>query len=389
MSNCNTGSCNQPTCGAPQKKSYCEVPFEWGVVPGASCTLFFKMDGFSSTLKLPLCETNTDFRMNPTTCSLEFFNEEYVSSGGTKGYIRSVSAKDIAKCIDLADLHDVDDTPPENCSLLSYHKGASCGVGCTSTGDGWAPYTAPKVTSLDYVAGFNEDGCLVKLDDPTLTAGDLSCRFLVHSGDSSAWQSIPVVADSTDLKDVKMTADGCLVAVEQDVCANTYGPLVVNPVYLQAGNDGLVAISGFTNNFAPTKISPQWFNNTYTNTSECRMKLTIVGRYLNCPEVSGDTAIQAGIQIESSIPSASGKSVIRKYEDNIGNYATPSPATVGSEFTESWILNPGQAVTVQGWGYVRATKGATGGGLSGQDRTSFAPNQIAEANFGYFTMEVF
>lgn len=382
--------CN--TCGDIKKKT-CAEPFELGWVPGTACTMFFKENGFARTLDMSQIKNCMDkwfLKKSQDGCAIQLYDSAYLLSNGVSGAISEISAKElVSDCVNLEDLANVDNVAPSHCDMLVYHKGANCGVGCESTGDGWSAYTPPKSSSLTYVAGYNADGCLVKLDDPTPTTGDIGCRFLVHSGDTSSWQSIPTVADSTALKDVKMTADGCLVAVEQDVCANTFGPLVVNPIYTQAGNDGLVAISGFTNDYVPTKITPQWFNNTYTNSSECRMKLTITGRYLNCPEVNGDYLGSVGIQVESSIPSISGKSVIRQYSDVQGLATSASPATAGVEFNETWVLNQGQAVTVQGWGFARATRGFTGNGLSGQDRTSFAPNLITEANFGGWTMEVF
>ena len=349
-------SCNdcsdKSSCG--KKRSSCEQRLTLDYVPGASCTIGATLDGITSILDLKpaivSCETKTHLQWNTDKCRLEFLNETYVASNGTTGFIESVEAKTIASCIKLKDLADVADTDPDNCDLLVYKKDPDCGSGCTGVADMWQPYTPPKVEQLSYVAGFNSEGCLVKLNDPTDPDTDplgnnTSCRILVHSGNTSSWYAIP---DGTITGVVGVNANGCLVK-DSSPCS-LGGPATVIG-YKPVGYSGIFATSGEPISYGPTMGTP-----SYTNTDTCCRIVRLDAHIIVCavPQDLGSYNVIMGMTIESNIADIGGKTTVSNYGHFSGaglGGGSYNRLTAPINVTQTVKLNPGQTVnwTVRTW----------------------------------------
>lgn len=163
-------SCNK--CGdVSVKKSHdynCEQRLTLSRVPNSACVLAATFDGVTSTIDLSpsihACETNTKLVFNQDTCNLEYHGERFLSSGGTKADKQVIPVEDLAGCMNLEDLANVEDKEPEHCAILTYSKDGNCGGGCRGINNRWHAYLPPVATGARYMAGFNAEGCLVKID---------------------------------------------------------------------------------------------------------------------------------------------------------------------------------------------------------------------------------
>lgn len=180
-SKCNKSSCNQPT---QSQRPSCVQRLRMGWIPESACTMFYELDGIAGTIDMSqvhACSPVTHMRWNDDKCRIEFLNEDYVSSNGTKGAIEYINATTIAGCIELEDLANVIDKEPHNCDLLVWKDGDECGDGCTSAGAGWQAYTIPY--NQDCVIEPNENGMfpvLVKNDEGCIEACNLMPTGLIY-----------------------------------------------------------------------------------------------------------------------------------------------------------------------------------------------------------------
>lgn len=167
---CSTCKQSNP-CGCNDKRSCDDCPIvDW--VPNTSATIGVTHNGCTDTLDLcpgiKECETKTHMTQHPVTGCIEYQNEQYVASDGKEGYVESICPSDIAKYINLEDLANVENAQPDQCGLLTYRKESNCGSGCTGASDVWSHWYAKDnlSTGINYVAGFNEEGCMEALDMP-------------------------------------------------------------------------------------------------------------------------------------------------------------------------------------------------------------------------------
>lgn len=179
-SKCRINPCN--TCKKCDRDCEQRVTIDW--VPNTACTIGITFDGITDTLALvdgiQNCETKTHIAFNKSVCGIEYKNELYEATDGAEGYIETIYATDIASCINLEDLANVEDEVPENCALLVYRADSNCGHGCTGIEDTWMHWYAAEnlIDGVHWLAGFTADGCLAALDAPAD-----SCSLLVFDPD--------------------------------------------------------------------------------------------------------------------------------------------------------------------------------------------------------------
>ncbi len=169
---CSTcGQTCSSTCNKP--KPDCSAGFELGYLEGSCSKIYFKDNGKVKILDLKegvhCAETQTFLRLNKDKCAIQYLNELYMSSNGQDpaADTQSIYIKDIAGCIDLEDLNNVDNDTPQNCDLLVWHPSA-CAPDGSSTDGSWGPYTIPY-----------DSNCVIEPDDEgkfkVLTTNDNGC----------------------------------------------------------------------------------------------------------------------------------------------------------------------------------------------------------------------
>ena len=165
MSGCN---CQSPspcsTCKTGSNSNACCTGFSITEIPNTKGLCYnWTINGMTQRFCLP-GETLTTLRSDRTNRRLDYLRED-----GEHDYIPYT---DILNGGRLGDLQDVDDQGTGNCSILVKAAAANC-VDCGgSAADRWYGWEAlkNKVTVLQYVMGFNEEGCPVVLDKPADTS---------------------------------------------------------------------------------------------------------------------------------------------------------------------------------------------------------------------------
>ena len=346
------GKCKSPVCN---KGNLCTQRLRIGWVPESSCTLFYEQDGIGATLDMSqvhACAPATHLRWNDEKCRIEYLNEDYVLSNGTRGAIEFISAKTIASCIELEDLANVIDKNPNNCDLLVWKSG-ECGPGCTGPGTGWQAYTPPKVEELSYVAGFGEDGCLQKLNDPSSPGTDpegtnMSCYFLIHSGNTSSWVK-PAIG--TVAHNLGVDINGCPVL--EQVC-NVNKVLRLPDANLTGNVRPGVNASVPGDEFAGNGRRIKQGDYSYTNTSSCPVEIVFTADFSNCvtPPTSGTYELILGAYGKiTSGPVTFISGLTEEYKELLhmhSNVQPPRGIATGSGQV-SWImkLNPAETVNFE------------------------------------------
>lgn len=126
---------------------------------------------------------------------------------GVNGKTSPIAIKTIAGKIALEDLKNVADGKcQDDCAILTFRVG-------TDGEDGkWSPYNPPEATNVVEMAGFNAEGCLVKLKTPGEDEDDDTCFYVETKNGKSEHVSIKDKEATSKITNLlALDENGCIV----------------------------------------------------------------------------------------------------------------------------------------------------------------------------------
>jgi len=227
------------------------------------------------------CESKTNLTLDFDKCEIRYEGESFVGNGGSANIIK---LKDIAGCMSIKDLADVN---PNSC--------VPCGIGQIKTIEGKDQVVFDKLESVPEdvtstgLATIGSDGCLYSLNCPSALDPDCepcepveeNCKMLLCKNGEITFEEIDEIPVEEVRWNIVAGEDGCpkKVCYASPSLGSCEDGIVADP---ETGVVGNTTLPAGTNDAFPGSQTATLGECEIVNPTDCKMKVTMTVPALIC-----------------------------------------------------------------------------------------------------------